>query len=154
MQKQKGIFTAGKGQMQGNMRQGGESWVYDVWSVLWVEGELADPACLWGSVCPTGWYFSQLLGGDNVSYIWNSHHLCVGLLCHSKGFQGHHLKMNLLGILSVRNRRRRAWSEYFSDTCHPSSRAREDVLLIFQTHLYGVQNADQEAKQDENFFLN
>lgn len=127
MQKQKGLFTAGKCYVQMNVWQGGESWRVWVcpWSVLRVEAELADLAFPWGLVYPTGWCFSQLLGGDNVFHIWNSYRLCLASFAMLRVVRGTILKLICwVFCLSVRNRRKQAWSEYLSDTCRPSARAR------------------------------
>ena len=111
MQKQKGIFTAGTGYVQMNVWQGGESrsvWVCP-WSALQAEGKLADPAFPWGPVYPTGWYFSQLLGGDNVFHIWNSYHLCLASFAMLRVARGTILKLICwVFCLSVRNRRKQA----------------------------------------------
>lgn len=117
-------FTARKSYMQMNVGQGVSPPVCTR-SALRVEGKLADPAFPWGPIYPTGWSFSQLLGGDNVFHIWNSYHLCLASFAILRVVRGTILKLICWVFgLSVRNRRKQAWSQYLSDTCRPSARAR------------------------------
>lgn len=77
-------------------------------------------------------------------------------LCYSKGWKGHHFKFNLQGILSICWKHEEAdlvlvFIRHMPPIC--LSWVEEDLLLILQTHLQGVQNADQKARQDEVYLI-
>lgn len=111
---------------------------------------------------PWRYHFAQQVMFDSVVSRWQCARdgkfisFVFLFLCYSEGWKGHHFKFNLQGIPSICWKHEEAdlvlvFIRHMPPIC--LSWVEEDLLLILQTHLQGVQNADQKARQDEVYLI-